>query len=86
LLFQHGIDVLCTGPFTAGIPKFASQLPSHVSCPATRIRAGGPQPLVPVSCHHGDLAPVLAHAVTITALAAKPIAAGQRATHPPRAA
>jgi hypothetical protein len=73
----------CTVTFTAGIPKVAAQLPSHVTSPATRIRAGGPQALVPVCCHHGDLVPVLAHAVTITALTAKPIAAAQRTTHSP---
>ena len=76
----------CTVTFAAGVTKVAAQLPSHVSCPATRIRAGGPQELAPVSFHHGDLVPVLAHAVTSTAPAAKPIAAGQRATHPPLAA
>src|SRR5690349_12512555 len=76
----------CTVTFAAGVTKVAAQLPSHVTCPTTRIRAGGPQEVAPVSCHHGDLVPVLAHAATTTALAAKPIAAGQRVTHPPRAA
>jgi hypothetical protein len=79
------IDVLAV-TFTAGITKFAAQLPSHVTSPATRIRAGGPQALAPVCRHHGDLVPVLAQAVTITAPATKPIAAVQRATHPPLAA
>ena len=38
----------CTVTFAADVTKAAPLLPSHVTCPARRIRAAGPQELAPV--------------------------------------
>jgi hypothetical protein len=71
------------------MPAVAKYARSHaaIAAPAaqaTRIRAGGPQALAPVFFHHGELVPVPVHAVTITALATKPMRgyAGRRGTPP----